>query len=90
MRRGLSWEGQATAHDKGAGVPCGVNAGEEERCDLWEHLAVAERSFCAGVPRAQQQVRKGAAHRRRGMDVLQQRLDDGLLAAHHMPVIDAC
>ena len=61
-----------------AGVAGGINACEEQRGNLWEHLGVREGLPGLGVLGLQQQLRKAAALQLCALDVRQQAAHDVL------------
>ena len=73
--------GRGLSQDKGTGVAGGVDSGEEERCNLREHLVVGQRAASLGVLGSQQKLRKAASLGLPGLDVLQQALHYCLFAS---------
>ena len=71
---------RGSSQDEGAGVAGCINAGEEERSDLWEHKVVGQRAPGPGAACLEQQVRKAALLWRVRLDVLQQLPHDALRA----------
>lgn len=59
-------------------MACGVYAGKEQRCNLWQELLVRQAPSCLWVLGLQEEVSKGAWLKLCGLYVLQQVSDDDL------------
>jgi len=87
--------GKRRSQAEAASVACGVYAGKEQRCNLWQELLVRQAPSCLWVLGLQQEVSKGARLKLRGLYVLQQVSDDDLqfplcLTMPVLAILQAC